>query len=828
LLTATGRLAVRFLPLLEPQTRDRTNNPSKDTSAPGAYGFSLIGHAAEKQTQGAENGGEMMMNAKTAKLMALPGVLLTLCLFCLSESESIQSTSGNGKEVKVRFIDVSNGGYARDTASRPLLPDFADKIHSSKLGGQPVSVSRATRPSKATQQPVKEAYGKLPLSFEPNKGQTDARVKFLARGSGYSLFLTPQEAVLTLNRGRVSQAMGWRVAPFEHNEPAPDPPPSTPAVLRMQLVGADPASPIVGVDELPGQSHYFIGNDPQHWRTHIDHYRRVRYEGIYPGVDLVYYGNQGQLEYDFVVGRGADPRAIKLTFAGAREVRLGAEGQLVLSFGDGQIQQLKPVIYQEVQGVRKEIGGGYRMEGQAQVSFEVGRYDKTRPLVIDPMLVYSTYLGGSGDDLGGGIAVDEDGFVYVAGVTTSLNFPTTPDAFQPAFAGGDADVFVTKLNRSGTALIYSTYLGGSGFETTVSTVGFAVDKNGNAYVTGNTTSLDFPTTPGAFQTAFAGGDADAFVTKLNRNGTELIYSTYLGGSECSNTAAICFDVGFAIAVDEASNAYVTGPTDSTNFPTTPGAFQSAFAGGFSDTFVTKLNRTGTALLYSTYLGGSSFDPGRDIAVDKAGNAYVVGDTGSPDFPTTPGAFQPAFGGGDVDVFVAKLNRIGTALVYSTYLGGSGFDFTDVNGLTVDEKGNAYAAGATDSPNFPTTPGAFQTVFGAGEGDSFVTKLNRTGTALVYSTYVGGSGFDAYTGIAVDKNGSVYTTGYTNSPDFPTTLLSKILWRADIGTTIRIYGRNFDESHGARRVEQWLDARAHERHGTPGRRRQFTVRMAIMS
>jgi len=457
---------------------------------------------------------------------------------------------------------------------------------------------------------------------------------------------------------------------------------------------------VAGVDELAGQSHYFIGDDRQQWRTHIRHYRKVRYERVYPGVDLVYYGKQGQLEYDFAVMPGADPRAIKLSFTGASEVHLGAEGELLLSVGDNKIRQLRPVIYQEVEGVRKEIAGGYRIEGQADVSFEVDQYDVTRPLVIDPVLLYATYLGGSGDDLGLGIAVDDDGSAYVAGTTTSLNFPTTPAIFQPANAGSQ-DVFVTKLNRSGTELIYSTYLGGSGNEATVSAVGLAVDKNGNAYVTGNTTSSDFPTTPGAFQSAFAGGPSDTpldtFVTKLNHTGTALIYSTYLGGSDG-------FDVGFAITVDDTGNAYVTGPTNSTNFPTTPGAFQPAFAGGFADTFVTKLNRRGTALVYSTYLGGSSsFDSGRDIAVDDTGNAYVLGDTGSSDFPTTPGAFQPAFAGGFADTFVTKLNGTGTALVYSTYLGGNGTDFTNVNTLAVDEKGNAYAAGQTDSPNFPTTP-----------------------------------------------------------------------------------------------------------------------------
>ena len=291
-----------------------------------------------------------------------------------------------------------------DSASRPVLLDTLTKLTLRIWPGQPVPVSRPTPPDEATQAQVKEAYGKLPLSFEANQGQTDARVKFLARGGGYSLFLTSEEVVLILNGSRVPGGE----APPEDNQPASKPRPPTPAVLRMQLVGANPAASVVGVDELPGESHYFIGNDPQQWHTDIAHYGKVTYEGVYPGVDLVYYGNQRQLEYDFVVGAGADPRAIELTFAGAREVRLGAAGDLVLGVGGGEIRQLKPVIYQEVDRVKKEIAGGYRIEGQAHVSFEVGTYDVSRPLVIDPVLAYSTYLGGSGSDQGLGIAVDED------------------------------------------------------------------------------------------------------------------------------------------------------------------------------------------------------------------------------------------------------------------------------------------------------------------------------------------------------------------------------------------------------------------------------------
>ena len=305
------------------------------------------------------------------------------------------------------------------------------------------SVSRPEQ-SESPATRVKEAYGKLPLNFEANQGQTDARVKFLARGSGYSLFLTSEEAVLILNRSRVSGAGDWGAAALEHDQQVPKPQPPTPTALRMKLVGANHAASVVGVDELPGKSHYFIGNDPQQWRTDIAQHGKVTYQGVYPGVDLVYHGNHGNLEYDFVVGAGADPRAIELTFAGAREVRLGAEGDLVLGVGDGEIRQLKPVIYQELQGVRKEIAGGYRIDGEAHVRFEVGNYDVSRPVVIDPVLVYSTFLGGSGSDIGRDVAVDEDGNAYVTGQTASPNFPTTPGAFQTANAGSN-DAFVAKV-----------------------------------------------------------------------------------------------------------------------------------------------------------------------------------------------------------------------------------------------------------------------------------------------------------------------------------------------------------------------------------------------
>ena len=395
------------------------------------------------------------------------------------------------------------------------------------------------------------------------------------------------------------------------------------------------------------------------------------------------------------------------------------------------------------------MDGHYVLKGNNLVTFEVASYDRSKLLIIDPVLVYSTYLGGSGPDAGIGIAVDASGKAYVTGETSSLDFPTM-NASQPASAGG-GDAFVSKLNAAGSALVYSTYLGGSGSD---AGTGIAVDGLGNAYVTGQTRSTTFPTTSGAFQTSFGGGFSNAFVSKLNAGGSALAYSTYLGGSR--------FDLGSGIAVDASGNAYVTGQAGSTNFPITSGAFQTSLRGS-GDAFVSKLSAAGSALVYSTFLGGSGFDLGLGVAVDASGNAYVTGETLSSDFPTTSGALQTSFGGGYSDAFVSKLNAAGSALVYSSYLGGRGGD--QGSGIVVDASGDAYVTGLTDSADFPTVD-PLQPRYGGG-GNVFVTKLNAAGSALVYSTYLGGRGGDLGSGIAVDASGNTYLTGSTGSPDFPT-------------------------------------------------------------
>ena len=532
---------------------------------------------------------------------------------------------------------------------------------------------------------------------------------------------------------------------------------ATQAVLRIRFVGANPKTRVQGQEELPGKANYFIGNAPTKWRTKVPTYAKVRYDDLYPGVDLIYYGTQRQLEYDVVVRPGADPNRIIFGIQGADDLEVDAQGDLVLHTAAGQIRQHKPFVYQEVDGVRKEIPGGYVLRDTHQVGFRVTAYDPSLPLIIDPLLVYSTYLGGANNDNASAVAVDAAGNAYVTGITASAtNFPTTAGAFQTTLGGG-SDAFVTKLNPTGTALIYSTFLGGSDFDTGV---GIAVDASGNAYVTGSTASTNFPTTAGAFQTTLAGPGGgsltDAFVTKLNPTGTALVYSTYLGGRD--------FDNGEEVAVDAAGNAYVTGRTSSTDFPTTVAAFQTTSAGG-GDAFVTKLNSTGSALVYSTFLGGAeSSDGGFGIAVDALGNAYVTGLTNSTDFPTTAGAFQTTSSGG-TDAFVTKLNPAGSALVYSTFLGGSSFD--QGSGIAVDASGDAYVTGRTFSTDFPTTEDGFQTTFG-GARDAFVTKLNPTGSALVYSSYLGGSSLDQGSGIAVDARANAYVTGVTLSTDFPTT------------------------------------------------------------
>jgi hypothetical protein len=617
------------------------------------------------------------------------------------------------------------------------------------------SQARSSKSNQAIRSRASEAYGNLPLSFEANQGQADSKVKFLSRGNACNVFLKTTGAVMSLRGG---QGLGVGRQGTTTYSPATDHPPLTTDDVRMRLLGANPAPRMTGLDELTAVSNYFIGNDTTKWLTNVPAYARVKCEDVYPGVDMVYYGNQRQLEYDFKLAPGADPRAVRLKFDGAETIAIDKDGDLVLGAAGAEIRQRKPVAYQDVNGVRREVPCRYALRRcdasirdpqsairSQEIGFEIGAYDATKPLIIDPVLAYSTYLGGSGDDEGNSITVDAAGNVYVVGFTDSPNFPTSA-ASQPTLGGGQQDVFLAKLNPSGTQLIYSAYLGGNGQD---NGSGIAVDSGGNAYITGFTGSTNFPVR-NAMQPA-KNGPFNAFVAKLDAAGS-LLYSTLLGGS--------VGDYGSSITVDSAGSVYVAGVATSPNFPMVK-AIQPAF-GGAADVYVAKLNAAGAQLVYSTYLGGSGNDGAASIAVDSAGNLYITGVTTSTDFRTA-NPLQASHGGGLFDAFVAKLNPSGTQLIYSTYLGGSGEDrgFR----ITADSVGNAYVTGDTDSTNFPTT-GALQTNIG-GSVDAFAAKINPSGSALVYSTYLGGSGIDGATAIAVDSNGSAYVTGFTGSTDFPT-------------------------------------------------------------
>ena len=585
-----------------------------------------------------------------------------------------------------------------------------------------------------------EAYGKLPMRFEANEGQSGGQVKFVSRGREYTLFLTSSDAVFALKN----------------------------TLLRMRLLGANSEAKATGVEELSGTVNYFIGNDPKKWCTNVPTYGKVEYRNIYPGVDLLYYGNQRQLEYDLVVAPGADPGVARLGISGASKIQLDQSGDLVLHTYGGVVRLRKPVAYQRTQNGRQSIDVKYELGGDDQVAFDVGSYDHSKPLVIDPVLVYSSFLGGSGSDTGAfaGIAVDSAGSAYVISSTNSTDYPIA-NAAQPSFGGGTSDVVVTKFKPDGSGFEYSTFLGGSA---TDNAAGIAVDSSGNAYVTGQTDSSDFPTTTGAFQRnkPSTGFNTAAFVTKLSPSGSALVYSSFLGGS--------LSDTGTAIAVDSSGRASVTGLVNSKNFPVTFGAPQPTgdyTFGIIGDAFVTTFAADGSSLVFSTYLGGKLLDQGTGIAVDPAGNVYAVGYTTSSDFPTV-NALQPVFGGVE-NAFIAKFNPNTSTLVYSTYLGGSGGD--QGLAIAVDSAGSAYVTGFTESTNFPTVK-PFQAALDGAVSINiinqgvFVSKLNPAGSALVYSTYLGGgqsvnSNGDIGEGIAVDSTGAAYVTGFSQSGNFPT-------------------------------------------------------------
>jgi hypothetical protein len=576
---------------------------------------------------------------------------------------------------------------------------------------------------------------RLPLIFEDNAGQAGGTARFIARSPDYLIGLEPSGAAVMLA----------------------SPPAGASIALEIRLEGADPSSQMTAEEKSVGVSNYFIGSDPAAWRTNIPHYTRVRAQGVYPGIDLVYYGNQRELEFDFVVGPGADPRQVILGLEGVETLRIDRHGDLLAEVGQREFRFRRPIAYQGEKDGRQEVKSGFVLLGRNEAGFEVGAYDRTRPLVIDPSIAYATYFGSGTSTFESisGIAVDQAGCLFVQGTTAAANFPTI-NALYPTALGG-YDVFVSKLNAAGDTLLFSTYFGGSDRDYAA---GIVVDTDGDIYLTGSTASTNFPTVS-PIQAVFGGSSGctgDAFLTKMKGDGSALIYSTYLGGS--------LDDEAMGVSVDDAESAYVSGRAESANFPTA-NAYQGGNHGGM-EVFISKVNAAGSAFVYSTYLGGSGNESGARIAATSDGYACVAGHTSSTDFPLV-NAYQPTYGGQGAnsigDIFVTKFDPSGQSLVFSTYLGGNGDDMWPTVASGTD--GAVYVTGDTSSTNFPTV-NAYQAAR-AGSWDAFVTSFSSDGSSLIYSTYLGGSGSghdDPY-GIAVNALGNAYVAGITRSADFPT-------------------------------------------------------------
>jgi Big-like domain-containing protein/beta-propeller repeat-containing protein len=616
-----------------------------------------------------------------------------------------------------------------------------------RFGANPVDAQQgaaavAARPAVTAPAELLEASGALPLAFIPNVGQTDDRVSFLAEAPGANFWFTPTEATVAL----VTDSEGY--------------------ALQLGFVGADPAPTMQGAQPSETTANYFLGSDESEWRTDVPTYGEVVYGGLWPETDLTFRGAAGKLEYQFNLRPGAKVDDIRLVYRGAQELSLDEAGNLLIQTPMGELMDSAPVAYQEIGGSRVPVESSYVI-AEGAIGFQVGAFDPGYELIIDPGLVYSTFLGGTSTDQGFGIAVDGSGNAYVTGFTTSANFPTTFGSYDPSFNGGQ-DVFVTKFNATGSARLYSTYIGGTSNEQGLA---IAVDS-GFAYVTGFTGSSDFPTAsalpPFVYRPSYRGGSTDAFVLKLGPAGGSLIFSTYAGGSGA--------DQGLGINVHSSTDVYVTGDTRSTNFGPTTNARQPTLSGP-SDAFFLRLDRFAAAAGYMTYLGGSGDESGRAIAIDEGRNVYLTGDTTSGNYPTSVGAFDTTANGSQ-DAFVTKLRLDGSAsgtgdvygLAYSTYLGGGGVDRGF--GIARDAAGDAYVTGVTSSSGatpFPTTAGAIATTYRGGANDAFATKVHPVASApLLYSTYLGGGGDDRGAGIAIESNGSASLTGRTSSSDFPTT------------------------------------------------------------
>ncbi|MCB0712295.1 MAG: SBBP repeat-containing protein [Ignavibacteriae bacterium] len=664
-----------------------------------------------------------------------------------------------------------------------------------------------------------ELMGEESALYIENRGQWESEVSYLVETGGLNTWITRDGVVYDLFEHVEGEEEGAEDVGKDNEGIGRDDREGLEGrrghVVRMRYLGGESTSRVVGVDQASGEWNYLLGKDESRWARGVRRYGRVRVEELYAGVDVVYYVEGGRPRYDLVVGSGVDPSVIRMSYEGAEGLEVGSSGELRIETSLGAIEQRGLYAYQEIGGERREVSCGFEVDGSGRVGFKLGAYDRSRALVIDPLvwstvvggnliddcsgiavdgegnayvtgyayssvyptttgaydeshngetdifitklssdgsrLLYSTFIGGTLNDYGSGIAVDGEGNAYVTGYTNSSDYPTTGGAYDESHNGKD-DIFITKLSSDGRRLLYSTLVGGPSFD---QCLGLAVDVDGNAYVTGSTDGSDYPTTGGAYDELYNGG-ADIFITKLSSDGSQLLYSTLVGGKEN--------DFGFGLTVDVDGNAYVTGYTHSSDYPTTSGAYDESY-NGEGDIFITKLSSDGRRLLYSTLVGGLSFDQGRGIAVDGEGNAYVTGYTNSSDYPTTSGAYDESHNGG-ADLIITKLSSDGSRLLYSTFIGGT---LSDIGlSLAVDVDGNAYVTGTTDGSGYPTTSGAYDESHNGGT-DLIITKLSSDGRQLLYSTLVGGQSSDQGWGIAVDSEGNASVAGTTRSSGYPTTV-----------------------------------------------------------
>lgn len=629
----------------------------------------------------------------------------------------------------------------------------------------------------------------MPLAFIPNRGQMDGKVDFVARSGSQTFWFMAGEVVFDRTSGDRSAR----------------------EVVHLCFVGAN-GKDASGLDELPGRSNFFWGTDPDRWITSVPNYGGVIYTDLYPGIDLAYHGSRGNLKSEFLIEAGADPKQILLAYNGIEGMSINESDELVLNTALGELVEGVPVAYQKVGETRKTIEAAYNLLDDGLVGFALGDYDTSLPLVIDPLLSWSSFLGGDGWDDGMTICYDSVGNIYAVGCTGDHEFPyITPGAYQTTHGGPTPettygyDVSIARILPDGTGVIWCTFLGGDYGDIPYEA---AVDGADNIYVVGETSSTNFPTTSGAYQTSLVGG-RDGFMAIISSDGTTLNYATYLGGTGTDHC--------YGIALDDVGDAYVSGETTSTDFPTTTGTYQTANGGGW-DAFVSKITPSGggtSDLLYSTYLGDLGEDRGRVIVLDGAGDICLTGITASSDFPTgsaTGTPYQTTYGGGGYDAFVSRLNSTLSTLNYSTYLGGGDGDYG--HGLAINGAGDVYVTGYTASSNFPTTTGAYDETFN-GVYDAFVSKLSPSGNGpndLLYSTYLGGSTYDGGVGvewgrfdspgspggirmnnIALGCNDMIYVHLGTNSKDFP--------------TTPGAYDRTFNTGEGNLWWEDWYGDRA---------------------